>query len=226
MKNILARTITLSLVFSLACNISLYHNCLKDDSRVDGIKISNFLARWIITDDGWGRSWSKELFHNFFDTSIIISIVFIILLLAPRLIKIVLKKYETRFTKKSFIGLITLITLLVLLICAEIMLPPFGVKSEYLSPNTTEKCYRIDNKFNNIDEFIDYIIEKNYPIDDFKLYDDTYDIDSIKKSIKIEYRVVRKIYKLEYKPNYIEANRHIIQVSSDGYISEVWSAGK
>jgi uncharacterized membrane protein len=45
----------------------------------DGIGISNGIARWIITDENWGRFWSVELFKRFYDSSTIVLIIAIII---------------------------------------------------------------------------------------------------------------------------------------------------
>lgn len=68
------------LLFSIIANISLSQNYTESliKGANDGMAISNKLAYWIITDDGWGRNWTTGLFKSFYEISTMISILLLV----------------------------------------------------------------------------------------------------------------------------------------------------
>lgn len=74
----------LLLILSIIANISLAQNYTQSliPGANDGIGISNLLASWIITDSGWGKSWSIELFKKAYDTSMGVSLGVLLLFVA------------------------------------------------------------------------------------------------------------------------------------------------
>lgn len=76
-----SKTILILLMVSVLANVSLAQNYTQSliPGIEDGIGISNKLAYYIITDDGWGNYWSKELFYRAYDYSITVSGIIIIL---------------------------------------------------------------------------------------------------------------------------------------------------
>lgn len=71
------KTVLPLLILSIMANISLAQNYTQSliPGANDGIGISNFMASWIITDSGWGDSWSVELFKKAYDTSMGVSLI-------------------------------------------------------------------------------------------------------------------------------------------------------
>lgn len=88
-----SKTLLVPFMVSILANVSLAQNYSQSliPGIQDGIGISNKLAYYIITDDGWGINWSKELFKRVYDYSIIISGIIIILFILVLLIESKLK---------------------------------------------------------------------------------------------------------------------------------------
>lgn len=67
------------LLFSILANVALVQNYTRIliIQANDGIGVSNMLASFLIPED----KWSQELFHSFYEGSIIISLIFLLLYL-------------------------------------------------------------------------------------------------------------------------------------------------
>jgi hypothetical protein len=76
-----SKTILILFIVSVLANVSLAQNYTQSliPGIEDGIGISNKLAYYIITDEGWGNYWSRDLFYRAYDYSITISGIIIIL---------------------------------------------------------------------------------------------------------------------------------------------------
>ena len=91
-----SKSILVLSLFSIVANTSLAQNFNQSLIRGanDGIGISNKIAYWIITDDNWGQTWSVELFKNFYEISLTVLILVVIMFVASIAI-------ETRFNGSS-----------------------------------------------------------------------------------------------------------------------------
>ena len=77
--NLHSKSILFILLISIIINISLAQNYTNSQIPNDGIGISNTLAYLIITDDGWGRFWSVEVFRSAYNISTRVTIGLLIL---------------------------------------------------------------------------------------------------------------------------------------------------
>lgn len=70
-----SKTFLVLVIASIAANISLAQNYSQSlTGAKEGIAISNKIAAWIITDSGWGKVWSLELFKKAYDISTLIMV--------------------------------------------------------------------------------------------------------------------------------------------------------
>lgn len=81
-----SKALLILVITSIMANISLAQNYTQSliPGVNDGIGISNMIASWIITDEGWGRTWSVELFKKAYDLSsyiLVLSVIFFVVAL-------------------------------------------------------------------------------------------------------------------------------------------------
>jgi len=148
-------------------------------------------------------------------------------------------------------GTMIIIFITVMIISVYVKLFPFGYKAEKIKdytarleeynidkdiPNTSIYSYRVDEKINSKEEFINFL-KKYEGNENSDMYSLAFDLGSFKgkdknviwedvyDAIEIDYIFYRKVYRLEYKTSYVECNGNKISITKDGYVLDYRSAG-
>lgn len=104
-------------------------------------------------------------------------------------------------------------------------------------PNTSIYSYKVKEKFNNKIDFIKFL-KKHQAKEDSDMYSLEFDLGSFKdnngnvmweevyNSLKVTYKLWKKIYSLEYKTSHVECNGNNLSITKNGYVLDYRSAGK
>lgn len=154
--------------------------------------------------------------------------------------------------KKKRVVLLAIILAVLIFTAIRIEIYPFGYKAKEIQegtlrldnytvnediPNTSIYSYRVKDKFNDKTDVINFF-KKYEAVDDSGMYSLAFDLGSFKdtdgnviwedvySSIKVEYKLWKKIYKLNYKTSNVQCNGNNISITKDGYILDYRSSGK
>ena len=154
--------------------------------------------------------------------------------------------------KKKRVVLLVIILAVLIFTAIRIEIYPFGYQAKEIQegilkldnytvnediPNTSIYSYRVKDKFNDKTDVINFL-KKYESVDDSGMYSLAFDLGSFKdtdgnviwedvySSIKVEYKLWKKIYKLNYKTSNVQCNGNNISITKDGYILDYRSSGK
>ncbi len=156
------------------------------------------------------------------------------------------------YMKKNKIILLIIILTVFILTSVYIEIYPFGYPAKEIQegvlrlgdyavkediPNTSIYSYRVKDKFKDKSDVINFL-NKYKEIENSDMYSLGFDLGSFKdndgnvvwedvySSIKVENKLWKKIYKLDYKTSHEECNGNSISITKDGYILDYRSSGK
>lgn len=154
--------------------------------------------------------------------------------------------------KKTRVVLLVIVIAIAAFTTIYIEFFPFGYKAKEIQqdtlrldnynvnkdiPNTSIYSYRVKEKFNDKTDVIDFL-KKYEATNDSGMYSLAFDLGNFKdtngdviwedvyNSIKVEYKLWKKMYKLDYKTSNVECNGNSISITKDGYILDYRSSGK